>query len=191
MSMSRAALGILRPRGRGGVIANFGSLGSWTGGPAFGYYGATKWAVSGFTESLRAEVGPLGIDAVVVEPGYFRTGFLNAGGAGSAGAARVRMARAMEEEYAGTGVPTVRAMLDQADNAQPGDVAKAARVIVDVLTGTGCAAGKGDGSGRPPMRLLLGRDAWGTVKDKMEGTEKLMSEWEDVILSTDHDDVKA
>jgi NAD(P)-dependent dehydrogenase (short-subunit alcohol dehydrogenase family) len=40
----------------GGVIANFGSVGSWYGGPSWVYYGATKWAISGFTEGLAAEV---------------------------------------------------------------------------------------------------------------------------------------
>lgn len=52
----------------------FGSIASWEGGPACGYYAATKWTVSGFTESLREEVAPFGIAAVVIEAGYFRTG---------------------------------------------------------------------------------------------------------------------
>jgi NAD(P)-dependent dehydrogenase (short-subunit alcohol dehydrogenase family) len=41
-------------------------------------YGATKFAVEALTESLAAELAPLGIHATAVEPGYFRTDFLDA-----------------------------------------------------------------------------------------------------------------
>ena len=44
-------------------------------------YYSTKWAVSGFSEALTEELAPFGISVTVVEPGYFRTGFLNPGAA--------------------------------------------------------------------------------------------------------------
>ncbi|KAI1079346.1 estradiol 17-beta-dehydrogenase [Whalleya microplaca] len=179
INMTRNVLRYMRPQ-RHGVIANFGSLGSWRGAAAGGYYASTKWAVSGFTESLHDEVRPLGISAVIVEPGYFRTGFLRAGGGN-----RLFTARQMLDEYRDTAVPAVKDRLNAVNDNQPGDVAKGARVVVDVLTSTGVAAGR-----EIPMRLVLGRDAMQVIRGKMESTEKLLEEWEDIIVSTDHDDVQ-
>ena len=97
---------------RDGTIALFGSVGSWRGGPAAGLYCATKWAISGLAESLRAEVVPFNIGVSVIEPGYFRTGFLNAG-------ARVQTEKRIGD-YDMSAVGEVRAFLNKADNQQPG-----------------------------------------------------------------------
>ncbi|KAI2621618.1 NAD(P)-binding protein [Hypoxylon sp. NC1633] len=179
MNMTRNVLHHMRPQ-RQGVIANFGSLGSWRGGPAFSYYASTKWAVSGFTESLQSELKPLGIAAVAIEPGYFRTGFLNEGGGN-----RIAAANPLTEEYKDSAVPATKAMLHTVDNSQPGDVVKGAKVIVDVLTQTGVAEGR-----EIPIRLPLGRDVLQVIRGKMESTEALLKDWEEVIVSTDHDDVQ-
>jgi hypothetical protein len=129
---------------------------------------------------VHEEVKGLGINATVIEPGYFRTGFLNAGGNNRKFASNL-----LEAEYKGTAVEATRNALAGVNNHQPGDVVKGAKVIVDVLTGTGVAAGK-----EFPIRLLLGRDCMTDVRAKLERTEKLIREWEDVIGSTDHDDVQ-
>lgn len=179
MNLTRNALHHMRPQ-RAGVIANFGSLGSWRGSPSSAYYSSTKWAISGFTEALAEEVRPLGISGVVIEPGYFRTGFLNAGGGN-----RIRAAHPLTEEYRGTPAQAVKERLDVVDDNQPGDVGKGAKVIVDVLTRTGVARGR-----EIPVRLALGRDCLEVIRGKMRDTEALLREWEDVIVSTDHDDVQ-
>ncbi|KAI0420135.1 estradiol 17-beta-dehydrogenase [Xylaria grammica] len=176
-TVTRCALRFLRPQGFG-VIANFGSLASWEGGLAYGYYSATKWAVSGFTESLNLECRPLGIAAVVIEPGYFRTEVLNEGGGH-----RLVTREQLLAEYADAGLARQKELVVQMDNNQPGDVNKGARVIVDVLTRTGVASGR-----EIPLRLVLGSDAMQGIKNKIKATEALLKEWEDVIVSTDHDD---
>lgn len=158
---------------RSGVIAFFGSLGSWRGGPAFGLYAATKWACSGLAESLRPEVAPFGIDACVIEPGYFRSGFLNPG-------ARIQSLQRIQD-YEETAAGQIRKMLDKTDNLQPGDVSKGAAVIVDVLSGTGMAEGK-----EIPIRLVLGSDCQKVIRGKLEETAKLLDEWKDVSYSTDY-----
>lgn len=179
MNLSRHEVALLRKQGRGGVIANFGSLASWGGNAGFAYYASTKWAVSGFTEALHAEVKPFGISAVVVEPGYFRTGFLN-----PAGGNRLFVSNALTEEYKGTGVEYVRNLLNEVDNKQPGDVVKGSKIIVDTLTRTGVAQGK-----EIPVRLPLGADIIKGIRDKISSTEGLLDEWEEIVSSTDHDDV--
>ncbi|KAH6657766.1 hypothetical protein BKA67DRAFT_197574 [Truncatella angustata] len=180
MNLSRHEVALLRKQGKGGVIANFGSLASWSGGPAYAYYCATKWAISGFTESLYAEVKEFGISGVVIEPGYFRTGFLNTDGGN-----RMFVSNSLEEEYRGTSVEHVRNALNEFDNNQAGDVVKGCKVIVDVLTRSGVAEGK-----EIPMRLPLGPDTIKGIQDKIAQTSELLKEWTDVVNSTDHDDVK-
>ncbi|KAI1132783.1 NAD(P)-binding protein [Nemania abortiva] len=179
MNLSRLQVAYLRPR-KSGYIANFGSIGSWHGGAAFSHYAAAKWAVSGFTESLHIEEKEFGINAIVIEPGYFRTGFLNEGGGN-----RKLASNLLEDVYKGTSVEEARNALNLYNNKQPGDVVKGSKVIVDVLTGSGVAAGK-----EFPMRLVLGRDAMDGIRAKMAATDELMKEWEDATVSTDHDDVQ-
>ena len=72
--VTRAVLPALRQRGHG-VIVNVSSLGGLFGLPFQSFYSASKFALEGFTESLRHEVGRFGIRVVLVEPGDVRTGF--------------------------------------------------------------------------------------------------------------------
>jgi NAD(P)-dependent dehydrogenase (short-subunit alcohol dehydrogenase family) len=75
-------------------VINFSSVGGLTGSAGWGIYCSTKFAVEGITEALAKELAPLGIFATTVEPGYFRTNFLD-------GASLVR-AEKIIEEYAKT-----------------------------------------------------------------------------------------
>lgn len=58
-----------------GRIIIIGSLAGRIGMPYQAYYSSSKFALEGFTEALRYEVKPFGIDVCIVEPGDFRTGF--------------------------------------------------------------------------------------------------------------------
>ena len=64
---------------RKGVIANMGSVGGWEGTAACGLYSAAKFAMAGISQSLGAEVAHLGIQVVLIEPGYFCTSCLSPG----------------------------------------------------------------------------------------------------------------
>src|SRR4029077_4907873 len=54
---------------------------SWVGGfvawPGWGVYAATKFAVEALSEAMTHELAPLGIKSVAIEPGPFRTNFLD------------------------------------------------------------------------------------------------------------------
>lgn len=56
-----------------GRIVNISSMGGKFSMPFGGWYHATKFAVEGFSDSLRMEVAPFGIDVIVVEPGAIQT----------------------------------------------------------------------------------------------------------------------
>jgi len=70
----KAVLPSMRAR-RSGTIVNLSSIGARISPEGSGYYAAVKAAIEALTLSLRKEVAPLGITAMVVEPGAFRTDF--------------------------------------------------------------------------------------------------------------------
>ena len=58
-----------------GTIVNISSMGGRMYTPLGAWYHATKHAVEGFSDCLRFEVEPFGVDVVIVEPGMIRTEF--------------------------------------------------------------------------------------------------------------------
>ena len=70
----RAALPHMRARGDGTLIT-VSSTGGRVAVPGYGVYCATKYAVEGLCDALRTEVAPFGVDVVLVEPGFTRTGY--------------------------------------------------------------------------------------------------------------------
>lgn len=174
-----AAAGTGSPSPYSSVIANFGSLGSWTGFAGCGHYAATKWAIAGFSESMTDELAPFGIKVISVEPGYTRTNFLRDG------ATRWAENR-LYDIYKDHPVESFRTLAAKYNGHQPGDVVKGAKVVVEVLTQTERAEGRGI-----PIRLVLGTDSYDVVENKCKSTLKLLEEWKDLSRATDHDDVAA
>jgi NAD(P)-dependent dehydrogenase (short-subunit alcohol dehydrogenase family) len=174
LNVSKAFLPYIRATTGHRTVCNFGSIGSWHGGAGYGLYSGTKWACSGISESMRAELAPLGIAVTVIEPGYFRTGFLNTG-------AQVKSEKRIKE-YDETDVGAVRALLDEVNNNQPGDVVKGAKVIVDILTKSGASEGK-----EVPMRVALGADSSASIREKIRATLSLLEEWDPITTKTNHE----
>jgi short-subunit dehydrogenase len=58
-----------------GLVINIGSLAGLFGLPYQGLYSASKFAIEGYSESLRMELYNTGIKVVVVNPGDFKTDF--------------------------------------------------------------------------------------------------------------------
>jgi NAD(P)-dependent dehydrogenase (short-subunit alcohol dehydrogenase family) len=167
LSVLRGVLPVMREQ-RAGRIFNISSVGGFTAATGWGIYADTKFAVEGITESLRAEVAPLGIAVTVVEPGYFRTDFLD-------GSSLHRTTQVIGD-YAAT-VGEIRERTTKTNHAQPGDPTKAAAAIVTV-------AGVTD----PPTRLQLGADALARVNAKLALVSDEMTQWRDLALSTGYDD---
>ena len=74
----QAVLPSMRKAGKG-LIINTSSLVGRMSPPFFGTYTATKHALEGYSQALRYEVYPFGVDVVMVEPGPFGTGLLASG----------------------------------------------------------------------------------------------------------------
>ena len=70
--LSQAAARVMVPQG-GGKIINIASMLSFQGGIRVPSYTASKSAVMGLTRLLACELGPLGINANAIAPGYMAT----------------------------------------------------------------------------------------------------------------------
>ncbi|UDM52852.1 oxidoreductase [Cupriavidus sp. MP-37] len=165
LAVTRAVLPQMR-RQRSGHIINISSIGGYAAYPGWGVYGATKFAVEGLTEALSAELAPLGIHATVVEPGFFRTDFLDA-------SSLVRVGTEISE-YAET-VGAMRTHMASANHQQPGDPARLAAALLALAD-----------SDTPPVRLPLGSDTVARIADKHRKVESELAAWHALAVSTDH-----
>jgi NAD(P)-dependent dehydrogenase (short-subunit alcohol dehydrogenase family) len=74
MAVTRAVLPAMRQTGTGALV-NISSMAGYSCFPYYSLYHASKWAVEGFSESLRYELEPFGIRVKLVEPGVVKTDF--------------------------------------------------------------------------------------------------------------------
>ena len=72
--LTQLALPRMRAQGWGRIV-NLSSMGGKLVFPGVGYYHATKYAVEAISDALRFEVRGFGIDVVLIEPGFIRSGF--------------------------------------------------------------------------------------------------------------------
>ncbi|HEX7064886.1 MAG TPA: SDR family oxidoreductase [Bacillales bacterium] len=72
VAVTKAVLPSMREQGNGTII-NMSSIGGRSALPGLGPYQASKFAVEGFSETLRLEMLPYGVRVVLVEPGSFKT----------------------------------------------------------------------------------------------------------------------
>ena len=164
LNVTRAVLPQMRSQ-RSGHVINMSSLGGYRVGAGFGVYGSTKFAVEGLSEALHAELSPLGIHVTVVEPGYFRTDFLDSSSA--------MEARNVIADYAET-AGKVRASASAFNGRQPGDPKRLAHALLTLVS-----------AANPPLRLQLGTDALTRVREKHAFVEQELHTWETLSRSTD------
>ena len=164
LNVTRAVLPQMRER-RAGHVINISSVGGYRSGAGFGVYCSTKFAVEGITEALHAELAPLGIHATVVEPGYFRTEFLE-------GQSLVTSPRELGDYAATAGA--VRERAKQISLNQPGDPERLAQAMLKLVA-----------ADTPPLRLPLGTDTLRAIADKHAFVEQETAAWRDVAASTD------
>ncbi|MYX74171.1 MULTISPECIES: oxidoreductase [unclassified Streptomyces] len=170
LAVSRAVLPVMR-RQRSGRVLNFSSLGGFSSSAGFGIYCSTKFAVEGISEAMHAELAPLGIGVTLVEPGYFRTDFLDAGS--------LHTEDTVIADYAATS-GAVRGAVPGLNHAQPGDPVKGAAAVLALAD-----------AGTPPVRAQLGSDCVAELERKIAQLREESAVWRHLALSTDHDDAPA
>jgi NAD(P)-dependent dehydrogenase (short-subunit alcohol dehydrogenase family) len=154
------------------ALERFGGIDVLVNNAGYGSVGAVEEIemddLRALMEALQAEVAPLGIRTLIVEPGSFRTEF---------GGARMHYSPEIDA-YADTVGPT-RAFLAGADGTQPGDPRKAAAAILATLDAS-----------EPPLRLALGADAVDAIRAKHERLRGDLDGWEAVSRDTAHEDAE-
>lgn len=164
LNVTRAVLPGMRAQ-RAGHVINMSSIGGYRSVAGFGAYCSTKFAVEGLTEALRTELNPLGIHATVVEPGYFRTDFLDASSLVVAG-----NVIADYDETSGQ----VRRVAVSLNHNQPGNPEKLAAAMVDLVDAQ-----------TPPLRLPLGTDTLKAIAEKNAYVTQETETWKALSASTD------
>jgi len=160
--VTKAVIPLFRAR-RAGHFIQISSIGGRTGAMGRAPYSAAKFGVEGFSEVLAGEMKPFGVHVTIVEPGGFRTDF-----AGSS----TRITEG-NPAYADT-VGKTAAMQRAYDGRQPGDPAKAAEAIIGISK-----------AAAPPLRLVLGRDAYARAERTDTNRLDELRAWRPVSESTD------
>jgi NAD(P)-dependent dehydrogenase (short-subunit alcohol dehydrogenase family) len=141
VAVTQAFLPQLR-RARGRVV-NIGSVGGEVALPFLSPYAASKHAIEGFSDSLRREVGPLGMQVSVVRPGAIQSSIWERGNAAADEVLASVPPEAME--VYGDAVRGARAAANQrAQEAIPAQ--EVADVVEDALT-----------ADKPKTRYVVGR----------------------------------
>jgi NAD(P)-dependent dehydrogenase (short-subunit alcohol dehydrogenase family) len=164
VALTQAVLPHMRAQ-RSGTIVQMSSQGGQVVLPGFGAYCAAKFALEAMSEALAAEVRPLGIRVLIVEPGAFRTELLSG-----------TMHRSPEiDAYAETANAT-RAGAEAMHGTQAGDPRKAAAAIVDAVDAPDA-----------PLHLALGGDAVEAIRAAQDARRADLDAWEAVSRDTDFD----
>ncbi len=79
--LTQLVLPAMRAQGWGKIVV-IGSMGGRLTFPGGGWYHATKYALEALSDALRFEVAGFGVDVVLIEPGFIRSGFSEVAAAG-------------------------------------------------------------------------------------------------------------
>jgi NAD(P)-dependent dehydrogenase (short-subunit alcohol dehydrogenase family) len=132
---------------RSGHIINVTSVAGLMGFPGSGYYAASKHAIEGWSDSLLAEVQPLGIHVTCVEPGPFRTDW-----AGRS----LRQTVTKIADYAETAGKRMSGIKD-ISGVQAGDPGRASDIMIELTQ-----------QPKPPRHIVLGAIGFENVTKQLQ-----------------------
>jgi len=162
VALVQAVLPGMRAR-RSGTIVNVSSIGVQICPTGSGYYAASKAALEAVTASLRKEVESLGITAMIVEPGAFRTDFYDRS---------LKQSEHPIDDYAAT--VGIRRKGVAPPSAPPvGDPERAAKALIAAVEHPD-----------PPLMLVLGPDALRNFRGALQARVEELNAWEDVSVTT-------
>lgn len=163
LNVTRAVLPHMRAK-HSGHIVNITSMGGFAQVAGWGVYRATKFAVEGLSEAMQAELSPLGVKVTIVEPGSFRTNFLDGSSLHTIGT--------QIQDYDFT-AGRVRRAAAKSNGQQVNDPAKGAAAIYAAVT-----------AGNPPTRFQVGPDAITMVEAKLTRVRDELEMWRELGSST-------
>lgn len=166
-NVTRALLPVMRKQRRGRIF-NLSSTAGIAGSPGASIYCASKFAVEGFSEALAAELEEFDIGVTIVEPGPFRTDFLDD--------RSIRHAAGSIADYALASSQRKAAYVARNHN-QGGDPAKLASALLSLTS-----------SGDAPLRFAAGSPAVDLVLRKAEGLLADVLRFRELSVSTDWQD---
>ena len=143
MNVTRAFLPAMRKR-RSGKIISISSTAGLVGFEFCTAYSASKFGLDGWMEALQTEVGPFGIQTMIVNPGFFRTELLTKESTNFAALSieDYRERRGQQEQF-----------WTSQNGKQGGDPAKLARALIKL-----------ESQDELPRRFLAGADAIATAE---------------------------
>lgn len=163
-AVTRAVLPAMRAQ-RGGHIVSITSLAGLVGFGGSSMYCASKFAIEGWSESLAQELKQFGIKVTLVEPGQFRTDFLDA--------TSVSYGDVAVEDYT-TYAAEQRRTLDAVNHRQLGQPEKLGAAVVALVE-----------SQNPPVRLPAGSDAYEVLVNRARAQLSEAEAWRELSFSTD------
>ncbi|QLG40464.1 SDR family NAD(P)-dependent oxidoreductase [Paenibacillus sp. E222] len=166
MNVTNAVLPHMRSQ-KSGHIINFSSIGGLTSFPTLGYYHATKYAVEGISESLSQEVAPFNIHVTLIEPSSFRTDW-----GGRSSVKTETSIPELKESIVGQMLQGIELGVGQ----EAGDPAKAAEAVIKVVETT-----------EPPLRLLLGQQAYDAATYKFNSLLASIEQWKETTINADYE----
>lgn len=166
MNVARAVLPVMRQQ-RSGKIISISSSAGLTGFEYCTAYSASKFGLEGWMEALQAEVGPFGVQTLVVNPGFFRTELLTK--------ESTSYATAVIEDYRERNAQQ-HAFWKSQNGKQSGDPAKLAQALLKLA-----------GQKEMPRRFIAGADAIGSAEQKIALLQRQIDAHRELSCSLDFD----
>ncbi|MEO1097923.1 MAG: oxidoreductase [Bacteroidota bacterium] len=164
--LTSAVLPHMRERGNGNII-QISAIGGFVPVPGMAYYGASKIALEGFSDSLAAEVAPFGIKVMAVLPGPMRTNW-----AGSS----LKSPKNQVAAYDDT-VGKFKGFLASIDGKQPWSPYKTAEAIMEAAF-----------DDNAPFRFFVGDYALENADKQLDKITNDLENWRSLAQSTKIDE---
>ena len=163
-NVTRAVLPHMRAQ-RAGHILNISSIGGVVGFGGAAAYTSSKFAIEGFSEDMAIDLKPFGIRVTIVEPGFFRTDFLEN--------SSVKYGEIAVDDYADADAKQ-RETYGALSRKQLGDPKKLGQALLRIVA-----------EDEPPLRYAAGSDAVKMTRDALEKRLAELDRWQDLSKSTD------
>ena len=154
----KAVLPVMRKQ-RSGAIVNISSIGGRIGVPLNSAYVGSKFALEGFSESMKYELEGFGINVILIEPGAVKTNYLD----NAKQAQKAMNPDSPYAEFSKKASAGVRERFKEASSSSPNQVAE---VILSAIK-----------SEKPNTRYLVGNDAIAIKERRKNSSDSELEVW--------------